>query len=211
MKFYRKSGQLLSEINYKNGKRSGLAKDYYKNGKLHHEMYYEENLQHGEAKTFYESGSIHSITPFFKGKIHGIEKKYRENGKLMSEMPYYMGLPAIGLKEYTSDGKLKKQYPEFKIELEDKILLENAAIVKAYFTEPGHAEYYKGKLKEDKYLTDDNFKVSGKNGVLELKYSLPPGTFVMEELYITGVRKTHLGNYLVKHQKYNLALENKGY
>lgn len=206
-------GTLAAEINYKGQKKNGLAKYYYKNGKLRSEVYFKDDIKHGEASFYYENGQLFQLTNYINGKKDGIQRKYRDDGLLMAEVPYKMDQPGIGLVEYTLKGKVKTNYPKLLVETIDDVIKNSQYIVRAHFSERmSDIMFYVGDLAADKYLHSDLMKIAPKEGgVLELKYFVPPGTFLMEKINIIGVGKTRLKNPLIIQQEVNLAAENRGY
>jgi antitoxin component YwqK of YwqJK toxin-antitoxin module len=53
-----KSGKILYEAYYKNGKLEGLTKEYYENGKVAAEGYYKNGKLEGVVKFYYEGGAV---------------------------------------------------------------------------------------------------------------------------------------------------------
>jgi antitoxin component YwqK of YwqJK toxin-antitoxin module len=86
VKQFYKSGKLLREWNYKDGKRNGLAKAYFENGKVASEGIYIEGKKQGELKTYYQSGVLKETQNFVEGVIEGVTKQYNEDGKLIAEL-----------------------------------------------------------------------------------------------------------------------------
>ena len=52
---YHPSGELKSEVNYKNGKKDGLGKWYFKSGKLKYQGTWKNGIQEGDESAYYES------------------------------------------------------------------------------------------------------------------------------------------------------------
>lgn len=209
---FRKDGTLATEITYKDKKRNGLARAYYKNGKLKSEINYKDDLQHGLVKMYYENGKLFRETIYKEGKIDGIRKTYRENGKLLAEVPYLMDEPGIGTKEYTADGKLKKKLPEMKVEFIDNLIKNNEYIVRVSLTGPHRkVDFYTGELTNGKFKNNRLIYLASEGGVMEYKYKVPPGSFIMESLNIIAETQTAMGIPYLVQQKVNIAFENKGY
>lgn len=212
VKHYRKDGNLASEITYKDKKKHGPAKGYYKDGKLKSELWYQENVLHGVAKMYYENGKLYRETPYTKGETDGIQKVYRENGILLSEIPYKMGQLGIGTLEYTPEGKQKKQLPKIKVEHINNLIKHNEYIVRVSLTEGyKNVTSYIGELAEGKYKHNRLMEMPAKKGIMELNYSLPPGTFIMEEIHIVAETKTQMRSPYLLEEKVHIAAENKGY
>jgi hypothetical protein len=214
VKQYRTDGELKNEITFKDGKKHGLAKTYYKDGMLHQEIEYINNVQHGLATTYYETGKVYQITPYDSGKINGIRKKYRKNGDLMAEIPYDHNSPCKGLKEYLLDGSLKKKYPKIIVKTIDNILKNGKYKLRFTISDNSrNVDYYPGTelTKNGCFKEIVRPMSSQKKGMAELTYTLPVGTFLMEEIKMVAVVTTRLGSPFVTDITYNLALENRGF
>ena len=69
-----------------------------------------------------------------------------------------------------------------------------------------------GALTDGQYMNDRLLPIkSKKKGMIELKYTLMPGQFMMEKLNIVAKTETKLGNPFITQKQYNLAAENRGY
>ena len=75
-KHYYKSGALMWEAPYVNGKEHGIEKWYYESGALMAEAPYVDGKRHGIEKWYYTSGALQIETPYVRGKMHGIGKCY---------------------------------------------------------------------------------------------------------------------------------------
>lgn len=212
VKQYHADGSLKNEIPFERGKKNGVAKNYYKNGRLRQQVSYVDNIKHGDVITYYESGKKYQVTPYDSGRIHGIRKKYRMDGRLMAEVPYYNDEACAGLKEYLTNGELKKQYSSIEVTEINNLLRNNEFILRISMSDNSKkVVYYLGKLDADGCIGEDAMKVVPQRpGVLELKYSLGPGMFIMEEINIIAVVQTRLGNPYVVQRSYNLAVEHRG-
>lgn len=213
VKQYRAGNILKNEIAYKNGKRHGKAKTYYKDGSLRQEIEYVNDKKNGEAITYYENGKPYQRTPYVADEIEGVRKKYRQNGKLMAEVPYKNGLPCKGLKEYLLDGSLKKMFPKIQFRPIDNILRSGIYELEISMSDGSkNVDFYINTplSKGGCLLQDFGSRSNSKPGVLTLSYSMPVGTFIMEEIQVLAVVKTKLGNPFITTRKYNLAIENGG-
>lgn len=210
-KTYYQNGILHKEMVYENGVQQGVSKEYYKSGKIFQEVVYKGNLREGIARRYFESGVLSQETPYHKDKIHGVQKRYRRSGDLMCEVPYHEGNQCIGLKEYTTDGKLKKRYPSIKITPVDNILLNGTYTLKLQMSDESKGvEYFVGKLSEDKYIGNEAMQVwEIMNGVGEVNYAMPPGSFLMEEVNVIAKIKTAQSNYYITQSTFHLAIENR--
>jgi hypothetical protein len=206
----RKDGSVLSEINLKDGKYHGPAKDYYEDGTLHTEYNYVEGVLENELKVYHKNGKLYKVTPYLHGKIHGVEKVYGTDGKLMAEHPYKNGYPGIGFKEYSSNGKV---LPAATILIEeiDNIALKGEYILKISLSDKSrNVKFYIGELTEGKFMNDNLTYILTKNGIGEMRYVVPAGFYAMEKLNIIAQRTNREGSKYITQTRYNLAIENKG-
>lgn len=212
VKQYHSDGSLKNEITFANGKKNGVAKNYYKNGRLRQQVTYVNNAKHGDVITYYETGNKYQLTPYVNGQIHGIRKKFRMDGRLLAEVPYVNDEPCRGLKEYLTNGELKSQYPVIVVEEIDNLLRSNEFTLRISVSDNSRkVVYYLGNLDKQGCIAADAMRLEPQEpGVLELKYQLGPGMFMMEELNIIAVVQTRLGNPYITEKKYNLAVENRG-
>jgi antitoxin component YwqK of YwqJK toxin-antitoxin module len=207
----RKDGSILSELNLKDGKLHGPAKDYYADGTLHAEFTYEAGVLEKELKWYHKNGKLYKVTPYLHGKIHGTEKIFSTEGKLLAEQPYKNGFPGVGLKEYSSEGNVLPSKLTIVIEEVDNIALKREFVVKISLSDKArNVKFYTGQLSEGKYMNDNLIGILTKGGVGEIRYSVPPGFYTMEKLNIIAQKTTRQGGKLIMQTKYNLAIENKG-
>jgi len=215
-KNYWPQGSLFSEISFKNGLKNGVSTEYWKNGKVHNIYNFKDNKKHGEYKVYWqESNNLREWGIFQNDKFHGIKKRYSKNGKLKSEMPFYTGYPMVGLKEYKVNGELRN-HPTIVISTKDEIKLKSSFTVMASLTESPETvtvTYYTGKLREGKYFVafEDAIPFETNNRIGYLRYTVPPGKFISEELSIIGVVKTSSDNQLILIEPYKVKIENANY
>jgi hypothetical protein len=209
---HRSDGSLASEVQYKSKKKHGLAKGYYKDGTLKSEIHYQEDIREGTAKVYYENGKLYRETPFEQDKKNGIQKVYRENGRLLAEIPYKMDFLGTRTVEYTPEGKPKKQLPEIQVEHINNLLKNNQYIVRISLSRGyKNVDYYIGELTEGKYKNNNLMRMVGTNGILELKYTLPAGAYMMETVHLVAETKTQMRNPYLLYKKINIAAENTGF
>lgn len=211
VKSYSKDGKLLSEINYKDGVRDGIGKSYYKNGNIQLYIPYVMGKRHGVVKRYYESGKIYKETEFSDDRETGTQKTYKENGKLRSEARLEDGEPCIGLKEYLLDGTVKKKYPTIVSKVVDKVRVSGEYFVYLSLSDGyGRVKFYRGELSKTGCLTNRlvplPFNQKSKQG--ELKYTIPVGGFLMEEVNIVAEITTLAGNSYLMTKKLNVAIDN---
>jgi hypothetical protein len=206
------NGKTKAEITYKNGKQNGIAKSFDRDGHLLLELFYIDNKRAGLSKKYYAGGKqIYQSTEYKDDKMHGRQTKFRENGNLMSEARFENNFPCIGLNEYLLDNTLKKKYPHINIRTIDKLESSGVYILEISMSDKiKSVKYYSGKLTPTGCIHDDLYFILQDPGKKtgQLKYNLPPGGFMMEELNIVAVVETLLGNSYVTQRSYNLAIDN---
>ncbi len=205
-------GTTQKEITMKGGKKNGRAKEYFKNGKVSMEIDYVDDLKHGTLTRYYETGLVFKELTYEEGKQTGIEKRYKSNGKLTAEIPYKDDNPCVGLKEYLVSGEPRKKYPTIVVKPIDTILKDGRYILEISMSDGSkQVEYYRGELLPGDCLSNfmGNIFEGKKKGTGEIKYMLPSGGFVMDQINIVAKVKTLQGNYFITQRKYNVAIENR--
>lgn len=206
------NGKTRAEIAYKDGKQHGLSRSYDREGKLILELPYANGKREGLSKKYFAGGKqLYQTTEYKNDKIHGIQTKYRENGNVMSEAKFENGLTCIGLKEYLLDNTLKKQYPKIVITPIDRLEQAGTYTLQLSMSDKVRSvKYYEGKLSPGGCLNENLYFIllNQNERTAELRYSLPPGGFKMQELNIIAVVETILGNSYVTQRTYNLAIDN---
>ena len=80
-----------------------VKKHYYKSGALMWEAPYVNGKEHGIVKWYHESGALWSEAPYVNGERHGIERTYYKSGALWWEIPYVDGNKHGIVKNYEAD------------------------------------------------------------------------------------------------------------
>jgi antitoxin component YwqK of YwqJK toxin-antitoxin module len=88
---YYPSGELKSEINYKNGKKDGIGKWYFKSGKLKYQGTWKNGMQEGNESVYYESGQLKAQGSLKNGRASGVYKEFSGSGELVTHMKYENG------------------------------------------------------------------------------------------------------------------------
>ncbi|HXP49701.1 MAG TPA: toxin-antitoxin system YwqK family antitoxin, partial [Bacteroidia bacterium] len=104
---YDKSGRLLEETPYANGKENGTETRYYQeiiDGIAKGEYPYSDGQKNGLAKEYDENGTLRHEIPYANGKLNGAEKVYYANGKLRRETMYTNDIKGI-TRIYDENGK----------------------------------------------------------------------------------------------------------
>lgn len=212
VKQYKKNKVLYAIRNVKDYKLDGKSTIFYKDGKtIRSIVYYNMGKKNGEAKTYYSNGSIYKEYNYKDGLLDGKQVKYRQNGNIRSIAYYRNGEPGSNLKEYLTNGELKKKYPKIAVETIDKTLLTGDYIVSIHMSDKSKdVTYYMGKLDKDGFISDDAMPMGRRqNGVLELKYRVLPGQYLVEKLELIAKVKTFQHNYYITTKTYNIAFENR--
>ncbi|MBK6610467.1 MAG: toxin-antitoxin system YwqK family antitoxin [Sphingobacteriales bacterium] len=76
------TGQVESEVNFKNGKRDGESKAYYANGKLQAVSMVKNGQKEGLTEDYYETGIKRRAIHYKNGKRNGEYKVWNEQGEL---------------------------------------------------------------------------------------------------------------------------------
>lgn len=198
-KNYNRQGQLLSQVNYVNNVKEGMATNFYEiSGKVNSTLIYKNGIKEGDEIWYYESGQPYRVTPYVKGYSNGIQKYYYEDGKLKAEVSWKNGKPGTGLKEYKNDGTLISGYPQLLIKQKDYIKQANKVILTIEMSDPkAQAKFYRGSLLEGKYLTDKQFELAMQNGVSQIDFNIPPGSAINEKVIVTANVKSPFGYPLI--------------
>ena len=107
---YWDNGQVLSQINYLDGKRDGSCRHWYKNGQLMNEGFYKNGKMTGYWMSYYENGQIqnHGNYKYTESGVYsrkdGVWKYYYDNGQIQSESIIKDGVEE--LKFYDKEGNL---------------------------------------------------------------------------------------------------------
>ena len=205
------NGSPLSEVEYKDGVRHGIAKNFYKTGELHTEMIYQNGKKEGEAKWYYKDGTVYQTTSYENDLAQGTRKRFHRNGELMAEIPFLNGHPGSGLREYTESGKPSSKHEALDIAFKtvNNIATTGEFKLQMSVTEgKKKVKFYMGDLLEGKYLHDDLLEIPAKSGVGEYIVRLTPGTFVSRDMNIIAEAKTHLGNPHIIQKTYRMRAEN---
>lgn len=178
------SGELKTEGQYLNKKRSGDWKNYYKNGQISELYYYKSGKRNIEYTSYYKDGIL-------KIKIEKVENIYvtssfYESGKLFYERQYETGY----YKSYYESGskKIEANYIEGELVGIWKKYYENGEVAWLVNYEDGYRQrayknfYENGELKiegnnfRDKLLGEEKRYLP--NNILEWKGNYEEGVFV---------------------------------
>jgi len=197
-KNYDREGHLISQVNYVNNIRDGMATNFYAvSGKVNSTLVYKDGIKEGDEIWYYESGKPYRVTPYIKGFANGIQKYYYEDGRLKAELPMKNGKPGVGLKEYQYNGTLITNYPSLIIRQRDYISQANKVILTIELSEPSQVKFYRGSLDEGKYLTDKLLELAVQNGISQVDFNVAPGSTINQKVVISANVKTPFGNQLI--------------
>jgi antitoxin component YwqK of YwqJK toxin-antitoxin module len=103
-----KTGDLVEEGTYVNGRKSGLWKKYYPNGRLESEINYENSRPTGPYTLYYENGKVEEKGNWQRNKNTGDFKRYHPNGKLAQDFQFTSSGKRTGeQKYYYENGQLR--------------------------------------------------------------------------------------------------------
>ena len=105
-KYYYQNGKLKEETTYEGGKKEGIDRWYYQNGSFYHERYYENDLLNGPYKIYYDTGQLKQVEFWINGKQEGEALVYSRNGQIRKRIIYKNGERQM-LYYYDDTGKMK--------------------------------------------------------------------------------------------------------
>lgn len=198
-KNYSRDGLLLSQVNYVENVKEGMATNFYeKSGKINSTLVYKKGIKEGDEIWYWESGRPYRVTPYVEGFANGIQKYFYEDGKLKAELPWKNGKPGIGLKEYKPDGTLITDYPRLVIKQNDYMKQANKVILTIEMSDPKvQATFYRGALLEGKYLTDKQLELAIQNGISQVDFNIAPGSTFNQKVIISANVKSPFGYPLI--------------
>ncbi len=206
------TGELKSEVIYKDGKKNGIARTFDKDGSVILELPYVNNKREGTSKKYYAGGKILAQSTEYKDDLmFGLQKRYRGNGNLMSEARYEYDKPCADLKEYLENQSLKKKYPVINVKVENKVKTTGIYLLRVSLSERmRNVKFYKGKLSKSGCMLDgmEYVRLDESTRTGEISYYLPPGGFVMEELNIVATYETIMGNTAIAQKQFHVAVNN---
>ena len=88
---YYETGQLKSEIRYKNGKKDGLAIYWREDGTKLIKWNYTAGKLEGVSTSWYQNGQKSSEIHYKNGEKDGLDTKWREDGKKTNEWTFKDG------------------------------------------------------------------------------------------------------------------------
>jgi len=197
VKDYYPTGELMTELNYKNGILDGVAKGYYPNGQVRYSATYVNGKENGTRQAWTQEGVLISEMNFKDNIANGVSKLFDDTGALLSELNFKEGklLNAEG-QLYTGEFEIKYKdgKPREKNTYVDGVLNGLSEVYDADGTLIIQ-ETYKNGLRDGKsmeIIDDDptpkcefNYKMGVKEG--EAKCYFPNGKVARETYFINGV------------------------
>ena len=106
-KTYYDSGELRSEVDYKDGKEEGRAVVYYRggDGKIEMVMHYKDGQLDGMYKKYDRAGKLRYECNYRSGVLHGSARHFDQAGIIMDETDFTNGQKGI-TREYDENGSL---------------------------------------------------------------------------------------------------------
>ena len=104
---YNRSGFVLEELSFKNGKRDGVDTSYFSSGCVQSTQGYIIGIKNGAHKVFYDTtGQLRKEENYQDGKYHGRVCEFNYYGDTLLYMNYNQGIPDGEQREYYQDGKI---------------------------------------------------------------------------------------------------------
>jgi len=95
-----KTGSLVEEGKYVNGRKEGLWKKYYPNGKLKSEITYISSRPKGPYTLYYKNGKVEEKGSWDRNKNTGGFKRYHPNGKIAQDFQFTASGKRTGEQKY---------------------------------------------------------------------------------------------------------------
>lgn len=208
--YYHKNG-IISDIQfYKKGKKEGCWKKFNEKGMLFHEANYVNNYKDGPSKTYsYNSGHLIEQLNFKDDGKEGKQEYFYNSGKSKCVCYFHENHPCLGLQEWTESGKIINNDFKIKIAEVNRVLLENKLklIVRLENPQQGDAVREVSASETDSCFTS-GIAYSREGDHFETDFQVYKGGFVMRKIKIAAMRKTGLGNVMIKTANYNVSTTN---
>ncbi len=208
-KNFDEQGRLVSTAELKNDIHEGWMINYNTaNHQITGKAFFVNDKQHGPVTLYYTSGKLYRESWYKNGMVDSIVKTYWPNGKLQAENYFKLGVPSIGLKEWDKDGNLIQQ-PTINIKVINQAATMNQVKLQISLSKGSkEAEFYTGELKEGKYFDPELQKMYNDKGMVTQQYFIAKHTNLLKKVSVVVKTRTELGNTLVLHRYYNLAVSN---
>ena len=104
------NGQLVSRVEYRDGKRDGLSEAWYPNGQLAYRRGYAQGRESGEHTGWWPDGRLHFAYHYRDGLIEGEAREWYPNGIQYRDFHYQGGHEEGNERMWYTDGKLRANY-----------------------------------------------------------------------------------------------------
>lgn len=112
--YHKNSKQAMNIEYYKNNKLHGWVETYFPDGTLTERTHYKHGVLDGEQFIYGKNGQLIQYYTYKNGKLHGLTKTYSGTGKLRSEGNYKNGMRDGEWKTYENDSLKTQKYPNLK-------------------------------------------------------------------------------------------------
>lgn len=154
------TGEIRSEGNYTDSKRTGKWKFMYRNGKTEQTGDYKNGKPTGNWFWYFESGNLLREETYINGLEDGLSTEYSDSNTVVAKGDYVQGLKQGAWLEYSGDVKMEGNYNDGELTDTWKSYYPNGTLAfQGNYTngQPSgkHSWYYQnGKLKEEGSFVD---------------------------------------------------------
>jgi antitoxin component YwqK of YwqJK toxin-antitoxin module len=188
------NGNIKSEGEYKNGKKTGKWKYYHENGKIEQEgSYNSKGNKQGKWIWYYPSGNLLRDENYLDGFEDGLFVEYTDSGSIIAKGEFVEGLEEGFWIYNTGDERIEGNYIDGNRDGVWKIFYSDGKLAfSGYFSDDNpdgkHIFYYpNGKIKEE------GFYVMGLKHGNWRKYNELDGMLFLDILYRNGIEKKYNG------------------
>lgn len=189
---------LMSEVQYKDGIRDGMAVDYYENGQIRLKGGNMMGKKHGDFVYYHEDGRIYRKMSYDYGDLHGWDTLFYNSGKPKHAIPYDDGYVMPGTVEW--DARYKKiPLPKIKLREVSRVETESKYFLFASFSEEVKDARFmmavvgNGSADNPQYPFEVMPILDGGNEAV-FSVQLEPGYEIAAKLVIKGIGTTKRGN-----------------
>ena len=104
------NGQLLTRVEYLDGKRDGVSEGWYPNGHLAYRRGYAQGRESGEHTGWWADGRLHFVYHYRDGLIEGEAREWYPNSIQYRDFHYRAGQEEGRERMWYTDGKLRANY-----------------------------------------------------------------------------------------------------
>lgn len=103
-----KSGNMILDCQYAEGRLEGLHTRYYSNGNTMEISYWQEGKRSGSQEQYDRSGVLRVSCTYQEGRLNGTYRKYNKQGHLLEVIPYVSGRKEGEVVSYSPTGEVRK-------------------------------------------------------------------------------------------------------